>query len=512
MKVSRYNRFCVADDSNVIAFNALTGALATLTQNMYGVAEKLLAAPDAFVAADEEEEELKAHLIKGGFLINDTLDELNFIKVRSRMERFQSVSAGITIALTSKCNFRCPYCFEDVENGVTVNEEIEEGIAQFILKKVDSGLRKLHIVWFGGEPLLTLKNIERMSPRFKQHCEDKGCDYSSSIITNGWLLTPAIAGRLKAAHVSTIQITIDGPADVHDRRRMLAGGKGTFYKIIENIKDTYHILPIGIRVNVDSGNGVRTQELLDYFVGEGLHRKIAVYFAPVEEYTETYKDTCGSCMHMSDFAHLEVDLRRKMVELGFVNPPRSPKPRFSFCTADKSNSVVIGPNGDLYACYTHIGDPREVIGSVFTGAAMNQNALKWLGWDPLEKTECSQCEVLPLCGGGCLVEGFKEDLTKKGACETYKFSLDEHLKLFYDTRKATEASQPQESTATQAATGGKSALIGNLKEESREKPTADAKRPADKPLVQIKSRKQSAFEKGTSGAPLVFGLSRDGLG
>lgn len=513
MKSSQYSRFCVADDGNVVAFNALTGALATLSQNMYEVTERLLAAPDEFSPNNQEEEELKEHLIKGGFLINDTLNELDFYKVRNRMERFQSTSAGITIALTSKCNFRCPYCFEDVENGITVNEEIEEGIAQFVLKKIDSGMRKVHVVWFGGEPLLTLKNIERLSRRFQERSAEKGCNYTSSIITNGWLLTPAIAERLKAAYVSTIQITIDGPADIHDTRRMLAGGKGTFAKIIKNIKATYHILPIGIRVNVDSGNSARINGLLDYFEAEGLRKKIVVYFAPVEEYTETYQDTCGSCMTMSDFGHLEVSLQRKMMEMGF-SMPKSPKPRFSFCTADKSNSAVIGPGGEIYACYTHIGDPREVVGSVFTPHAMNQNSLKWLGWDPLEKTECATCEVLPLCGGGCLVEGFKGDSTKKGACETYKFTLDEHLKLYYDSTKFAAATQPQVATsAPQTQAKGESALIGNLKESSSANPATNPKRqPNGERLFQIKGRKDKPPAKPLTDEPLVFGLSRDGLG
>jgi uncharacterized protein len=499
MKPSKYNRFCVAEDGAVIAFNALTGSLATLEQKMFEVAEHILRAPDGYQLVNEEEENLKKSLFKGGFLVEDRFDELEFYKVRSRTERFQSTTAGITIALTSKCNFRCPYCFEDVENGVTAGGEVEEGIAQFVLKKIDGGLQNLNVTWFGGEPLLTLGAVERLARRFHERATEKGCKYSSNIVTNGWLLTPKVAKRLKDCHVDSLQITIDGPADIHDKRRMLAGGKGSFEKIIANIKATCDILPTAIRVNVDMGNSRRIRELLERFDREGLREKLVIYFAPVEEYTETYKDTCGSCMHMSDFAHLDVSLKRTMMEMGF-GPPSPPRPRFSFCTADKSNSVVIGPGGELYSCYTHIGNESESVGTVFSGVGVSQTLLKWLGWDPLEKTDCAQCEVLPLCGGGCLVEGFKEDLAKKGACETYKFALDDYLRLYYDSRK--DAAVAQQAAVAGAlpveVTGGGSLLLSaNLKRgsDAAEPLTTPQSRPQPQPkLFQIQGRKSAAFD------------------
>jgi radical SAM protein with 4Fe4S-binding SPASM domain len=249
---------------------------------------------------------------------------------------------------------------------------------------------------------------------------------------------------------------------------------------------------------VDTGNSRRIKELLERFEQEGLRQKIVVYFAPVEEYTEVYKDTCGSCMHMSDFARLDASLKRTLMEMGF-SAPAPPRPRFSFCTADKTNSVVIGPDGELYACYTHIGDKRESIGTVFSGIGMSPTLLKWLGWDPLEKTDCAQCEVLPLCGGGCLVEGFKEDLTKKGACETYKFALDDYLLLYYDSRKgAVPAQQTVAGALPVEVTGGGSVLLTTNLKQSSEGPTPLTQpqgHPQSLPkLFQIQGRKAATLD------------------
>ncbi len=463
MKTSRYNRFAPADDGAIIAFNALTGALATLAPEQRATVEQILLSPDDFRYDTEDKQKLKNDLVSAGFLLDDSYDEFQMLKARSRMERFQTTTSSVTIALTSKCNFRCPYCFEDVANGETAHGEVLEAIGRYVVNKINCGLRRLHLTWFGGEPLLTIHSVEKLAEMFKEECARNQCEYTSSVITNGYLLTRNMAERLLAAGVQTAQITIDGPEEMHDARRFLAGGKGTFNQIIENIQSCHDLLPIAIRVNVDNGNARRMEEFLQELDRRGLTGMVSVYFAPVEEYNDTTKDTCGSCMNMSTFSTLQVALERKMMEMGFSRP-KNPQPRYSFCTADRPNSVVIGPDGSLYACYTHIGDEREVIGDVFDGM-LNQNSVKWFSWDPFEKEICSECEVLPLCMGGCLVEGFKEPDLRKGHCETYKFALDDHLRLFYDASKLYPSAE--EAPPVQVNPQNGDMIVENLKKPSK---------------------------------------------
>jgi len=467
MKSSRYNRFTAADDGVIIAFNAMTGALATLSEEQLSTVDKILESPDSYEYSGEEDRSLKEDLMRGGFLLDDSLDELNLLKIRSQMQRFQTTTSSVTIALTSKCNFRCPYCFEDVANGETAHGEVLEAIANYVVGKIKGGLQSLNVTWFGGEPLLYINSLEKLASLFVEQCEEAHCKYSALIITNGYLLTRAMAERLKAANVGSVQITIDGPEELHDKRRFLAGGKGTFRRIIDNIKDCYDILPIAIRVNVDNGNAPRMQDFLDELEQQELKGCVSIYFAPVEEYSDITKDSCGSCMNKSTFSKLQIELERKMMEMGF-SMPRNPQPRFTFCTADRSNSVVIGPDGSLYACYTHIGNEREAIGDVWDGS-LNHNSVKWLSWSPFDKKLCAECDVLPICMGGCLVEGFKEPDTQKGHCEVYKFALDDHLKLYYDGQKmfgSSEEAPPQQV----APSNGDSIIVGNLKRPARRSP------------------------------------------
>ena len=92
-----------------------------------------------------------------------------------------------------------------------------EGWAKFI--------HNLSIDWYGGEPLLEMDLIKNMSKQFIAICQEKEVQYNSSMVTNGYHLTPQIAKELKELKVENIQITIDGPEDIHNARRILANGR-----------------------------------------------------------------------------------------------------------------------------------------------------------------------------------------------------------------------------------------------------------------------------------------------
>ena len=50
-----------------------------------------------------------------------------------------------------------------------------------------SYIRRLHICWYGGEPLLAQESIKRLSEAFLQLCKEYHMEYSADIITNGTL-------------------------------------------------------------------------------------------------------------------------------------------------------------------------------------------------------------------------------------------------------------------------------------------------------------------------------------
>ncbi|MBW1679516.1 MAG: putative geopeptide radical SAM maturase, partial [Deltaproteobacteria bacterium] len=80
-----------------------------------------------------------------------------------------------------------------------------------------------------------------------------------------------------------VKITLDGPAEIHNRYRPFKSGAGSFDTIIRNIKDTWDLVKIGLGGNFESNTYEKFPRLLDYLIKEGLTpEKIAmVKFDPV---------------------------------------------------------------------------------------------------------------------------------------------------------------------------------------------------------------------------------------
>ena len=45
-------------------------------------------------------------------------------------------------------------------------------------------------------------------------------------------------------------------------------------------------------------------------------------------------------------------------------------------------------------------------------------------WNPMDRSECRACSVLPMCHGGCPYEALKVPDSPRGACEPYRYHLE----------------------------------------------------------------------------------------
>ena len=127
---------------------------------------------------------------------------------------FNNQSLNIFVAPTMKCNFKCFYCFEEGnKNDGLISNEIANNLVHFIANQKN---KKIVIHWFGGEPLLGFKQILNIS----RQLNERDIEYSSTIITNGSLLTPKNIKYLKELNLQYIQISLDGIAENHDKRRI----------------------------------------------------------------------------------------------------------------------------------------------------------------------------------------------------------------------------------------------------------------------------------------------------
>ena len=69
-------------------------------------------------------------------------------------------------------------------------------------------------------------------------------------------------------------------------------------------------------------------------------------------------------MKCSSFAAEEIDFQKKLKKEGFQYL-LFPNRRFHFCCADKVDSFLIAPDGNLYKCFEEAGNKIKSIGKYF---------------------------------------------------------------------------------------------------------------------------------------------------
>lgn len=438
-KFSKYNHK-ITLDKDLFLYNALSGGFCKVDHDLQDIFDNC----DLLSNVNEISNlplNIIEELIKGGFLVNKDLDEFKLIKSMHNMTRFaNSNTLSLTLIPTMGCNFRCTYCFEKDTN--YPNNKMTDDVMDAIIKFIDDNLNDdghLSISWFGGEPLVNLNMVRNLQTKINTLVDKKHLKLHAGIVTNGYLLTKEVSDELADLRISTIQVTIDGPKELHDIKRCLANGQGTFDKIISNIINMNKNLLMTVRINIEKDNISSMPKFMDFIneCGIGKMKNVYFYFAIVRD-TAIKKDSISKlCYDIKDFSEEEIELYKMAYEKG-INIGQRIKPNFSSCAALSPNGFVIEPDGSLKKCYNTVGEKDKIVGHILD-SNLNQdlvtkNQSEWYSWSQFEKDECKECRVLPLCMGGCPYYTLNEnlsDLYKKSnyKCITYKYNLENTLKL-----------------------------------------------------------------------------------
>lgn len=420
MKESMYNFWYEYEKEDALLYNARTNALALVdakhtkifrefTENNRSIGDK----------------EFLDNLKKGGYVLDDDIDELKILKSNILQSRYRSDFLSLTIAPTSNCNFRCVYCYEkeSLKNS-RMSEQTQDELIKFIENFLET-INSLYVCWYGGEPLLVLDIIEKLSERIMKICETKKIKYSASMVTNGYLLTPDIAKKLNKYKVDSIQVTIDGPEEIHNKRRPLAGGQGTFKKILKNVKECMNdIKTINIRINTDKENMDKTNILVNELREFGINQSnVSFYLGFVESHNNCYLNE--KCMTAEAFSQKHYAFMKEN-DINLMSA--YPRLITNFCGADLKNSYVIDSEGLLYKCWNDIGIANKSVGSLRENKKQinvnYEHYFDFILYDPTEDKECRECKFLPICMGGC---PFKR-ISKANRCVDKKYILEDFLR------------------------------------------------------------------------------------
>ena len=394
-KASRFNFWATVSENQYLLFNGISGALYELDREERTLALRFLDAPGELF--DSNETALHLSLIEGGFVISDSLDETEVLRTRNRVECSHHHVLDLVISPTYECNFRCRYCYVDFKPG-RMSRDVENRIVNY-LERVLHQYEQVNISWFGGEPLLCLETVVRVSRQATAIARSSTAQLHNLISTNGYLLEMETAHRLSEAGIRFFHITIDGAGHDHDRLRVLANGNPSYIRIRENLGSLLAHIPdarVTLRMNANEDNVDSLSEVLND-IPPSFRRRIQVNITPI-------LDTEGL---PSLELHRKINrVIRHALQTGYLYYDVSiPVDRRTFCAADRYNNFHIAPSGALHKCTPAPGKPEVTVGRL-NGQGLPELHERYEHWHraPPVGDRCLDCSYLCFCAGGCRLE------------------------------------------------------------------------------------------------------------
>lgn len=379
----------------------------------------------------------------------------------------------------AQCNLACTYCFylhkeellDQPRNPRMSDDMLVLHIRQYIEAQTGP---EIVFTWQGGEPTLMGLPFYRRVVELQQRFAKPGQRILNDLQTNGILLNDEWAAFLKA-HDFLVGISIDGPAELHDRYRTKIGGKPTFNEVMRAITLLHrHGVPFNALCVVNRTNARRPIDVYRFLRDEVRPR--VIQFLPCVETTafssvapgkwqDASLPTTGSAQarpgasdsvvtewsvdpedwgyfltrvwdewFKRDYGQVHVDQFENVISqlLGFGAQTCVSN---EFC----GKSLAIEHNGDVYAC-DHFAYPEYKLGNIrktHQGDMAFSSAQQQFGFAKRDTLPayCRSCRHLELCWGECPRNRFVK--TPDG--EPGLNYLCPGLKAFYARAKTAEA-------------------------------------------------------------------------
>lgn len=316
------------------------------------------------------------------------------------------------------CNLACTYCYQ--EPFEPTKGLVEPAVVDAFFAYVDrfhaSDDPKPYITLFGGEPLVDTPAHRDRVGRYLDGARARGLGVA--VVTNGYDLE-AWADTLARGPIREVQVTLDGPPSVHDARRPHAKAGATFERIVRGVDALVAAqVPVNLRVVVDKANLPSLPELARLAESKGwLDLPEERFKTQVGRNYELFG--CAAGQRRSDLyeraelwaAYVEL-AEREAVLRRFYRPRfhgighlaatgELPAPNFDACPATKKE-WAFGPDGSLYGCTATVGNPRYRLGRFHPAVERDEKAIaQWSGRTAFHVEQCAQCNLAPVCGGGC---------------------------------------------------------------------------------------------------------------
>ena len=162
---------------------------------------------------------------------------------------------------TRTCNLKCRHCYMSSDAKKYQNELTTAEAKQFIDDLADFNVPVL--LFSGGEPLIRPDFFE-----LADYAAKKGV--RPTLSTNGTLITPEVARKIKDIGVGYVGISLDGLREVND---IFRGKAGAFEAAMNGIKNCVAVdQRVGLRFTINHHNIQELENIFDFIEEENINR------------------------------------------------------------------------------------------------------------------------------------------------------------------------------------------------------------------------------------------------
>jgi His-Xaa-Ser system radical SAM maturase HxsB len=380
-----------------------------------------------FVAGKlDKESELYSLLARDGF-IRDRMDfDAQIAGWRSRNSFLWQGPSLHVVVVTLRCNHRCLYC---QSNAVAMAAGRETDMTQDTAKKVvdrifESTSGAITIEFQGGEPLVNWPVVKYIVEYARKKNRKAKKNLWINLVSNLSLMDDA-KFKFLFDHQVNFCTSLDGPADLHNKNRVFAGGNSHaqtvrwFKKIYR--KTLRKMFRIEALLTVTRFSLPRHKEIVDQYVGLGCRGVFLRSLSPLGLAREVWDQIGYTADEFLDFYRksfdyiLEINRKKPFFEqtarIFLTKIMSDTDPNFldirSPCGAG-IGQIAYNFDGGVYACdegrmLSRMGDETFRLGSV------SQASYKETVGHPIIKaisvascldnqTACSKCAYKPYCG------------------------------------------------------------------------------------------------------------------
>lgn len=322
------------------------------------------------------------------------------------------------------CNLDCRYCYylekRDLYPAGEPPHMSDDLLEQYIVQHIEASPNPVvTFCWHGGEPTVLGVDYFRRVVALQRKHQHPGRRIVNGMQTNGLLLDEDWC-RFFSAEGFRVGLSLDGPAELHDRYRVTRGRQPSHAQAMRAFELLRrHRVPCDILCVVHNENVVHPIRVYRFFKRIGARY---LGFLPLVQRAPDAKggvsretvpaDAYGAFLCAIFDEWVERDTAQVAVQLfdEATRPARGLGHSLCIFRETCGDVAVVERNGDFYCC-DHFVDAGHRVGNIrqtplveLLGSPV-QTAFGQAKRDGLPR-HCRACEVLPMCNGGCPKDRF----------------------------------------------------------------------------------------------------------